>query len=79
MSERVLAEWEGEFLSIFVEHPDSVRGARTTGRIVRVGNDGIIFQPTHDPRQTENLPPPKFYPWHAILAVEKHEPQEQPS
>jgi hypothetical protein len=76
MTERALEEWEGEFLRVFVFSPEAQRSTRITGWLVRVGGDGIIFQPADSPRHTEYLPQPRFYPWHIVQTVERPEAQE---
>jgi hypothetical protein len=46
-----------------------------TGKITKVGNEGVIIQPQDSPDQTQGLPPPVFLPWHVVRVVmlESHE------
>lgn len=38
-------------------------GSTYRGRIVDVGDDGIIFQPADSLEHTSDLPPRRFYAW----------------
>ncbi len=62
--ENALERWRGDYVALLTggqfERP---------GRIEAVGRDGIIFQPLDDPRQTKDLDPQLFYPWHEIRHV----------
>ncbi len=74
MPERALAEWEGDLVLVHELHPESAGPGGMpvpfSGRIVRTGSDGFIFQPTDQPRRQ------LFYPWQAIRFIERPEPRE---
>jgi hypothetical protein len=70
-SEWALAEWEGEFVTVYTV---SEQGQRTgappqTGRIQHVGNDGFILQPADSRSDTDNPLPPVFFAWHSVNRV----------
>jgi hypothetical protein len=80
MTETVLAQWEGELVSVHEMRPADVGPGGIPlglpGRIVLVGSDGFIFQPTDSsPSQAEEPLRQKFYPWHTVRFVERTEPQ----
>jgi len=49
------------------------------GRIETVGSDGGIIQPASTPRQTQELPPLQFLPWHSIRFIELADEQDPSS
>ena len=66
MADTALTEWEGRWVSV------SVKGqlwGGYTGKLTKVGNDGVIIQPQDAPDQTQGLPPPVFLPWHIVRNV----------
>jgi hypothetical protein len=65
MSDFALTEWEGSYVTVW---GGSSRD-RMTGKILRVGRDGIAFQPMDTPYQSQNLAPPIFLAWHAVHRV----------
>ncbi len=64
----VLSKWVGVYITLAVgvnsEHE---------GRILEVGDDGVIFQPAYSPKQTTKLPPRRFYAWSNIRAAQTRE------
>jgi hypothetical protein len=72
MADTALSEWEGRWVSI------SVKGklwGSYSGKITKVGDDGVLIQPQDSPDQTQGLPPPVFLPWHVVRNV-MLEPQQ---
>jgi hypothetical protein len=73
-NEWALAEWEGEFVTIYTI---SEQGHRTgapplTGRIQSVGNDGFVLQPadsSSSSSDTDEQAPPVFFPWHSVNCI----------
>ncbi len=68
MAGLALMEWEGKWVRVVLI------GARQglerhTGRIVMVGSDGFILQPSGSPQDTEDLPRPTFLPLQNVLSV----------
>ncbi len=64
MAERALEGWVGRYVAM------RAIGDDYRGRVETVGSDGIIFQPASTPRQTQELPPVQFLPWHSIRFIE---------
>ncbi len=50
-----------------------------TGRLVAVGDDGIIWQHSGSPEQTEELPTRRFYTWSVVRDVRPLESDSDPS
>ncbi len=63
MPERALEDWVGRYVSM------RAGGEDFRGRVETVGGDGIIFQELSGPRQTQELPPLQFLPWHSIRFI----------
>lgn len=60
----VLSQWVGVYIDLSTGAGTSSQTA--TGRIMSVGDDGIIFQRTYSKEQTQDLPALKFYAWSVV-------------
>jgi len=68
MNESVLDAWVGKYVTV-IEAPLVARRPQLTGSIEAVGADGLILQPKGAPRQSQDLPPKRFFRWHTVHHV----------
>jgi len=71
----VLERWIGVYAQLGIIGDSQ----RYTGRIVAVGDDGIIWQHSDSPEQTEELPSRRFYTWSVVRDVQPLESDSNPS